>query len=337
MQQILELSQVLKLISLSMFYYLSVIEMKMGLSRSRYRILVTGAGGPAGINVIKQLKRKGHYVVSTDINPYSEGFVLSDKYYLIPPADERERFIEELERVIERESIDLVIPTVDEEIAVLANNEIKYRKKIILHPKETVDVCLNKLRTYEYFSNKIPELIPEYSDDPKDLKSEIIVKKPIRGRGSRGILIGNKSEFRKEEGYFFVEYLPGREWTVDAVTDKNGKLFIAIPRVRLKARSGVSVIGEVKMDRKVIVYVEKITEFLKFTGGFNVQFREDSNGEIKLQEINLRFSGGLDITEAAGVNLPHILVSIWMGKKMRSKVSIREGIYVKIHRVYRWK
>lgn len=309
----------------------------MRILKKNTKVLVTGAGGPAGINVIKLLKREGYYIISTDINPYSEGFVLSDKYYIINPANEREKFIEDLERIIENEKIDLVIPTVDEEIEVLANNEIKYKEKIVIHPKETVNICLNKLKTYEFLKDKIPEIIPEYSDNPKDLKSEKIVKKPIKGRGSRDITIGNKNEFKKEDGFFFVEYLPGNEWTVDALTDKNGNLVAAIPRIRLKTKAGVSIIGEIKMNKKIIEYIDKITRILKFTGGFNIQFKEDKDGNPKLQEINLRFSGGLDITDAAGVNLPKILIDIWMNKKFNKKFNIKEGKYVKIPTVYYWK
>ena len=304
--------------------------------KRRFRVLVTGAGGPAGINVIKQLKGR-HFIISTDINPFSEGFVLSDKYYIVHPADEKEKFIEDLERIIENEGVDLVIPTVDEEIEVIANNEMKYKEKIVVHPKDTVNICLNKLKTYEYFKDKISEIVPEYSDDPKDLRSAIVVKKPVKGRGSRGIYIGRRDEFKKEDGFFFVEYLPGSEWTVDAVTDRDGKLIVAVPRIRLKTRAGVSMIGEVKMDERVIGYVRRITEYLRFTGGFNVQFREGPNGEVKLQEINPRFSGGLDITQAAGANLPNILVNLWMKKKIEDRISVREGIYVKIHEVHRWK
>lgn len=301
----------------------------------RERILVTGAGGPAGINVIKLLRDK-YYIVSTDINEYSEGFALSNKYYVIPPASEKEEFIKSLETIIEEENIDLAIPTVDEEIEVLANNNIRHREKLILHPRETVNICLNKLKTYEYLKDKIPEIIPAYSQDPSNIKSEKIVKKPIKSRGSRNIYIGNKDEFEKEEGYFFVEYLPGNEWTVDAIADKDGKLVLAIPRIRLKTKSGVSMIGKIEMNKNILKYVETITEHLKFTGGFNIQFKEDQNKNIKLQEINVRFSGGLDITAASGANLPEILIDLWKGKKPNN-IIIKEGIYVKITQVYRWK
>jgi len=298
------------------------------------RILVTGAGGPAGINVIKLLKGE-YYIISTDINPYSEGFAISNRYYLISPAYDEKRFISDLERIIEEEGVDLIIPTVDEEIEVLAKNNIRFSEKIIIHPKETVEMCLNKYRTYEYLKNKIPEIIPEFSLDPKDLSSEKIVKKPLKGRGSRNIYIGSKNEFKREDGFFFVEYLPGKEWTVDAIADKNNNIIIAVPRVRLKTREGTSMVGEIRLDEGIIEYVKEISKHLKFRGAFNVQFKEDFRGSPKLQEINPRFSGGLDITAAAGANLPRILVRYWLYGEIPNSIEIKEGIYVKVPEVYK--
>lgn len=296
-------------------------------------ILVTGAGGPAGINVI-ELLRGDYYVVSTDTNPYSEGFALSARYYVVPPASEGKRFVEFLDDLVERESVDLVIPTVDEEIEALVGFSSRYADKIVVHPRETVEICLNKLRTYEYLEKRIPEIIPEFSPDPRSMRAEVVVKKPVKGRGGRGIGIGDRRSFSREEGFFFVEHLPGREWTVDAVADRDGNIMVAVPRVRLKTRAGVSVVGRVIVDKRIIGYVEDLAEHIKFAGGFNVQFKEDAKGDPKLQEINVRFSGGLDITAAAGANLPRILVEYWLLGKKPGEVRIREGVYVKIPEVY---
>ena len=49
------------------------------------RILVTAAGGPAGINVILSLKdMKGIDIIGTDASPYSAGFAFCGKSFLFP-------------------------------------------------------------------------------------------------------------------------------------------------------------------------------------------------------------------------------------------------------------
>jgi len=224
--------------------------------------------------------------------------------------------------------------TVDEEIEVLSKYYNKYKKHFILHPPDTVDICLDKYKTYKYFSNKLPEIVPEFSLDPGDLKSEIIFKKPRRGRGSRGIEAKRKNEIKKEEGFIYIEYLHGKEWTVDIITDKEGNPMVIVPRIRLKTRGGVSVVSKVELNEKIISLSKKILENLLFTGPLNIQFKENNRGEPKVQEINLRFSGGMDITIAAGINLPKMLVEYWLFNKRPNNYKISERVYYKIWEVY---
>ena len=305
-------------------------------------MLVTGAGGPAGINVIKDLA--GYYhVVAVDASPYSEGFILADEYYIVPLAY-NPTFIDKLLAIIHSRDVDLVIPTVDEEIDVLAraseNNEELSRLvsegKLVLHPLATVSLCLDKLLLYEYLSKTMPEIVPNYSTNPRELEPKIIVRKPRRGRGGRGIAIGRREDFKPSQGFFYVEYLPGREWTVDVLTNREGESLVAVPRIRVKVRGGVSVIGKVVLNEDILNIVKQLTKTIKFTGPLNIQFKEDEQGRPKLQEINLRFSGGLDITIAAGAPLPRILVDIWTTghSELLTIIRIREGIYYKIYNVY---
>ncbi|MEM4533129.1 MAG: ATP-grasp domain-containing protein, partial [Desulfurococcaceae archaeon] len=75
-------------------------------------------------------------------------------------------------------------------------------------------------------------------------------------------------------------------------------------------------------------YSREIIKKLRFEGPLNIQFKEDSKGFPKLQEINVRFSGGLLITAASGVNLPKILVEYWIDNRKPEGYSIEEGVYV---------
>ena len=301
----------------------------------KHTILVTGAGGPAGINTIRGLRRY-YRIIATDMSEYSEGFIFSDKHYIIHPAKDK-RFLQDIDRIIYEEGINLGILTVDEEIEVISRFYKKYKEIFILHPPRTVGICLDKYLTYKYFSGKIPEIVPEFSLDPLELKSGIIIKKPRKGRGSIDVELGSKESMVKEEGFVYMEYLPGKEWTVDIITGKDGEALAIVPRIRIKTRGGVSVIGKVKLDEKIIDYSKRILKELEFSGALNIQFREDKDGKPKLQEINPRFSGGLDITIAAGANLPQILVDLWLFGRKPKEVRVREGIYYKVWNVISFK
>ncbi len=297
----------------------------------KHAILVTGAGGPAGINTIRGLRRY-YRIIATDMSEYSEGFIFSDKHHIVHPARDG-RFLQDIDRIVDEEGIDLGILTVDEEIEVLSRLYKKYKEIFILHPPKTIGICLDKYLTYKYFSGKIPEIVPEFSLDPSELKSKIIIRKPRKGRGSREVRLESKEFVVAEKGFVYMEYLPGKEWTVDIITDKDGGALAIVPRIRIKTRGGVSVVGKVKLDEKIIGYSKRILKELEFSGALNIQFREDKDGKPKLQEINPRFSGGLDITMAAGANLPKILVDLWLFNRKPKEVRVREGIYYKVWNV----
>ena len=120
--------------------------------------------------------------------------------------------------MIRSRGVSLVIPTVDEEIDVLAGEvekggevaKLVNKDKIVLHPVDTVRSCLDKLLFYDYVSMRVPEIVPEYPVDPDELESSIVVKKPRRGHRGRSVAVGRKEEFTAEPGFFYVEYLPGR-------------------------------------------------------------------------------------------------------------------------------
>jgi len=297
------------------------------------RIAVTGAGGPAGLNTIRSLAEK-YYVVALDANLYSEGFLFASKHYLVPYARDPD-YINRLAGIVDLEDISIIIPTVDEEIRVLSREKARLKAEVIVHPPESVEVVLDKYLTYSFLSKRLPDIVPSFGIDPEDVESEVIVEKPRCSRGSRNISILRKEDAIRKTGYVYVEYLPGREWTVDILTSRNGEIVIAIPRIRLKTRGGISIMGEVKLDEHILDVCRRIASVLKFRGPLNMQFKEDVNGVPKLTEINPRFSGGLDITIAAGADLPKLLIDLWVYDKI-PEVKIREGIYVKVWHTYRW-
>lgn len=80
-------------------------------------VLITGAGGPAGIAVARQARTLGLRVVGVDMAPVPAGLV--DEAYLVPPADDPS-FLPALRQMIDLSGVDAVIPTVQEELPFVA-------------------------------------------------------------------------------------------------------------------------------------------------------------------------------------------------------------------------
>src|SRR5262245_17862146 len=83
-------------------------------------ILVTGAGGAAGVAVIRALRERGNVVGAVDADPLAAGLALATDGAVIPPASD-EGFVDGLCDVVKRFDVDAVVCTVSEEMVVLAD------------------------------------------------------------------------------------------------------------------------------------------------------------------------------------------------------------------------
>lgn len=282
-----------------------------------HTILVTGAGGGSGMYAIKALKRStAHTVVACDVSPHSAGLYLADRHALVPAARDPQ-FIPAVRRLIAEHGIDIVLPNVDEELLVFARNRTALGATVVVSDPDTIECCNDKLLTMERLSAVCP--------CPRGGERFPCVLKPRISRGSKGVYVaGDSGEFAlsmqllERQGYtradvLVQEYLPGVEYTVDALCDGAGRLVVAVPRERLKTRGGISEAGRTVRHQGIIDSVAAITAALPFFGPINVQFREDSAGCPRLMEINPRCSGGLPIACAAGADIVNLAVQVVNG------------------------
>ncbi|MBY0574815.1 MAG: ATP-grasp domain-containing protein [Undibacterium sp.] len=101
-----------------------------------------------------------------------------------------------------------------------------------------------------------------------------------------------------------MEYLEGPEYSVDCVANQ-GQLICAIPR----KKSQIAGYGQ-KIDRHPVILesVKKLAQQYQLNGIFNVQFKE-TQGQVRLLEINARMSGGIGMACLAGPNLPSLVIN----------------------------
>lgn len=100
-----------------------------------------------------------------------------------------------------------------------------------------------------------------------------------------------------------MEFLGGDEWSVDCVADK-GQLWVAVQRRKAMKEKGVPS-QYIDNNDEIAAMCRRLTQHLRLSGQFNIQFREGKNG-IKLLEINARPSGGMAMACLSGVNLPYM-------------------------------
>ncbi|MWV45727.1 carbamoyl-phosphate synthase large subunit [Paenibacillus sp. HJL G12] len=117
-----------------------------------------------------------------------------------------------------------------------------------------------------------------------------------------------------------MELLEGDEYSIDCLSDSEGKLITAIPRRKSSGRT-------YHLDNipELASISEKVAEAYHIPYVFNIQVKYNK-GVPKLLEINPRMSGGLYITCLSGINIPYLAVKTILGQPFETpqpKLGIR--------------
>jgi carbamoyl-phosphate synthase large subunit len=131
-------------------------------------------------------------------------------------------------------------------------------------------------------------------------------------------------------GYPLVlqEFIPGLEFDTAALGDGTGELIGAVPMKKLqldlrgKAWGGVTV-----DDPELIRAAGKAAAELNWPGPFELEvMRHAETGDPYLLEINPRFPAWVQLTAAAGQNLPWALVELALGRDVRPFDGYQAGV-----------
>ena len=228
-------------------------------------------------------------------------------------------FLDKFNSLLEENRIDIVFPTHDSVALFLANNQDQLKAKLICADKTTTEICRDKKKTYEIL--KDCDFIPQVFDTVDELPVFI---KPSEGQGSVGAkLINSITELPQDlSSYVICEYLPGEEYTVDCLTDKNRVLKIVSPRSRKRMMAGVCVSGKTEiLTDEIHNIADQINQRLNFKGLWWFQIKRDKNNNWKLLEISTRCAGTMCLTRARGINLPLLSVYVFLGYDVEAEAN----------------
>lgn len=283
-------------------------------SKTQWRILVTGVGGPAGINIARLLKARSDCTVfGADLDALAAGRPLVDSFHFSPRVTDPAAYQAWLTTFVREQAIDLFIPTVDEELLPLAQFVDTLPCHTVLSPLTTLATAADKLRAYEFVHAVLPALAPTFITladwQPVWSECETQFLKPRQGRGGRGCRPIERSELAwlqanhpDPSSLIVMEELPGTEWTVDAYVATDGTLVYLVPRERLGLAGGISLKGRTTRHEEVIKATKQLLTELPCKGPVCIQWKQDTAGQPKFVEINPRLSGGLMISVLAGID-----------------------------------
>ena len=227
--------------------------------------------------------------------------------------------------------IDLLVPTVDCELEPIARAAARFEAagiRLLLPPAPVLEVTLDKLALASAVADvvRVPRTESATTADPSSWNYPVIVK-PRRGSGSRDVAVVDTADELAARGLgddmLVQELLPGEEYSVDVLADASGTVVAAVPRVRQRVDSGVSVAGYTVLDAELEGFAVAVVEALGLPFVSNVQIRRDQEGRPALLEINPRVPGSLALTVAAGVDMARLAVDSLRGGRLPAAVPHR--------------
>jgi len=288
--------------------------------------LITSAGKRVTLVKLFQQSVKNFFpnakVCTVDMNPaLAPACIISDNCSKSPKVTDP-HYINFLIEVCLKNEIRIIIPTIDTELLILAENKVLFQNNGIeplVSDLHFVKVCRDKRMTCKYLQNlniRIPNLMDKYHP------TFPLLAKPYDGSLSKDIhIIESKDELTAEildhPKLIFMEYIDKKagykEFTVDMYYGKDNCVKSIVPRERLEIRAGEINKGYTRKNY-IVEFLKNRMNFLPgVVGCICIQlFYRASDNDVVGIEINPRFGGGYPLSYYAKADFPSQIIKEYL-------------------------
>lgn len=265
-------------------------------------------------------------VFTTDMNPElaPAAYVSDGCFEVLRVTDEN--YISQLLDICKKNEIGMIVPTIDTELLVLAENKKLFNDNDIIVCVSDLDfikVCRDKRNTGDFLEKhniRVPKAVDKYNP------TFPLFAKPYDGSLSTNLhYIKNAEELTQDilddPKLLFMEYIDKetyKEYTIDMYYSTDNCVKCIVPRERIKIRA-----GEINKGRTVkcplMDYIkERLDKIEGCIGCICIQvFFNPLTEDVVGIEINPRFGGGYPQSYAAGGNYPEMLIKeYFLGEKI---------------------
>ena len=267
-------------------------------------LFFTGAGGVGNEAVFRLLKRK-YNIIFGDAVPENINKIIPKKNIRKIPFANQNNFVNEIKKIYKDDNIDLIIPAVDEELEILADQKMN----IFLPDKNFIKNMISK----DVFVETLKENGISYPKTGKvdfDWLDYPCILKPKKGRGSRGVeIIKSRDKLKSyleytglnQEEYILQELLNGQEYTILMSANKNNKL-LGINLVKVKEKKGITISAETSINKSILKFCKDFHKKIPTRGCYNIQLIHCNDGKIVPFEVNPRISTTLCLAIYSGID-----------------------------------
>lgn len=243
-------------------------------------------------------------------------------------------YIPSLLELCAQNSIDLLIPTIDTDLLLLAQNAKNFENigtKVLISSERVINIANDKRNTYTFFKDanvNTPETVDDYTKYALGFPCFI---KPLDGSGSKDAFsVKNAQELKEHskriDNYIVQNLIIGDEFTVDILCDFNGKPIYITPRKRTQVRAGEVIVTEIVDDPVVVEECVSILAKLKAIGPITIQYiKEEKSGSNYYIEINPRFGGGSPLSMKSGARSAETILRILNDETIEPRIDQQQG------------
>ena len=244
-------------------------------------------------------------------------------------------YIQNLLDICIADHIDLLIPTIDTDLLVLAENKGKFEAigtRVMISAPDKIRICRDKNNTSQFFAD-CGLHAPMPVNDWKEYKSGFpAFIKPKDGSSSiNAFKVENEEELEvyagQVEDYIVQPFVSGREYTIDIFCDWDGEPISIVPRERLQVRAGEVLKTRIELDQTMIEEAKVLCAAFKPCGPMTVQLIRDAEGIDWYIEINPRFGGGAPLSMKAGARSAEAILKLMDGEEVEEQKVADSAIY----------
>jgi carbamoyl-phosphate synthase large subunit len=273
-------------------------------------------------------------VVAADPNPLAPAQYAAHHRIAVPPFDDPS-YVPALRELSERHGIRAVIPLTDLDLEVLGHARVAGELPALVPAPEIARATFDKYEAHLLLGRlglpTPPTVLPG-----EPVEHYPVMVKPRQGSGARSIHRADDAA----AAAFFVQYIQepamvqwlmdGPEFSIDCLSDLDGRCLNAIPRTMIESRGGESIKGTVISDLELIELGRRVVEALGVRGPCTVQAFRDRELGLGITDVNTRFGGAFPAPMYAalpGRTYPELIVAMARGERVEPHVGeFRVGV-----------
>lgn len=276
-------------------------------------------------------------IIGADITESAPALFFCDQTKIVCKIRDKE-YIPQLLSICEEEQVDCLIPTIDTDLLLLAENKARFEAigtKVLISAVDKVKLCRDKRFTADYFISlglKSPQPVDDVEKYHGGYPAFI---KPKDGSSSvDAYRVDCEEDLKvyaaKINDYIIQPFISGREFTIDIFCDYEGNPIFITPRERLAVRAGEVLKTQICQDDMMISEMKTLVKDYKPSGQITVQLiKDEKTGDNYYIEINPRFGGGAPLSIKAGADSAKAVLEMLQGKTLiyEEKAARDKAIY----------